>query len=86
MASGLAVEWLATIDDLATFDGQDVVDQAQEGGLAGAVGAEQAVDAPLAQGEGNVVEGAARAEVLGEMVGFEYVHLFQVLRFMTGHR
>src|SRR5690606_13790311 len=56
------------------IDGVITRQEVQQGGLAAAIGADQAVDLPFGQGQGDSIDGGDAAESLGNAVGAELAH------------
>jgi len=70
----VAVEPLAEQPDLAGVGGDQPEDHVQGGGLAGAVGTEQADDLARADPEADAVHGGDRPEALGDVADVEDRH------------
>src|SRR5207302_4516046 len=70
----------ASVDyDLAVIGAEQAVEDVHQRGFAGAVFAEQAVDARGGEGEGDVVEGLCLAESLGDVKKLDgWRHLWQL--------
>ncbi len=62
---------LAVEQDLARVGAQEFRQQVEAGGLAGAVGADQRMDAPALHPEVDLVHGHEALELLGQVVRFK---------------
>ena len=69
---GQAGDILTPEDHLARCRGIDPVDDVEQGGFAGAVGADESQDLALGQIKGDVGQGLEAAEALGDILNLEY--------------
>jgi hypothetical protein len=69
---GLAGGQLGAVEDDLTFFGHvGAGEHVEEGGLARAVGADQTIHLPLADGQGDIRQGREAAKALGDVLRFE---------------